>query len=118
MLPRVRRTRPGNNDTNIGDRRPWDQAWRSMPFRRLRSLPKIEVDGALIAHFGPVVSAAISLVPLHCRKRLSPETETCPICGQTTAGEPRSLAILHPQFARGLSFGIGAWVHLSCFEGL
>jgi hypothetical protein len=42
------------------------------------------------------------------------KSEICPICGQATVAGSRTAASLEPEFASGLSFLIGVWVHPEC----
>ena len=98
------------------DRTTWNNAWASMPYRRLENLPKIDVAGLIGLHLGELLSATISQDPpqysdTNCRK-----LEGCPVCGATTEGTRRLPATLHPMFENNFTCGLGVWVHLSCFE--
>jgi BASS family bile acid:Na+ symporter len=97
------------------DRAEWDQAWGSMPHRRLLTPPKIDVVGCFSGS-GEVVSVTISGDPLEFSNMAWRPSETCPVCGASTVGTERLPASLHPTFANGLSYGLGVWVHPSCFE--
>ena len=95
------------------DRPEWDQAWASMPHRRLPTKPKVALASS---GCGEVVSATISEDPPQFSNKAWRQSEDCPVCGATTAGAQRLPASLHPTFADGLSCGLGVWVHRSCFE--
>jgi hypothetical protein len=98
------------------DRTAWDQAWRAMPHRRLESPPRIEFNRGFLDQFGDLVSVTISLDPPEYSERAWRESESCPVCGDTTAGAERLPATLYPNFASGRSYGLGVWVHRACFE--
>jgi hypothetical protein len=99
------------------DRAEWDQAWASMPHRRLLPSPKIDVACFFGSAFGEVVvSVTISEDPPQHSDKPWRQSETCPVCGASTAGTRRLPATLHPTFANGFSYGLGVWVHQSCFE--
>jgi hypothetical protein len=97
------------------DRHEWDLAWASMPHRRLLTPPTIDVTGHLPG-CGEVVSATISEDPPQFSKKAWRPSDTCPLCGAATMGTERLPATLHPGFANGLNYGLGVWVHRSCFE--
>jgi hypothetical protein len=99
------------------DRAEWDQAWASMPHRRLLALPKVDFAASFGSGFGQVVSVTISKDPPEFSNKVWRLSEDCPVCGATTAGMERLPANLHPTFANGISYGLGVWVHRSCFEG-
>src|SRR5262245_45030980 len=94
------------------DRRDWDRAWAAMPHRCLASSPKID-----LSEYGEVASATISLNPPQFSQKVVRVSESCPVCGVTTAGTARLCASLHPVFDNGLGgLGLGVWVHERCFE--
>lgn len=99
------------------DRAEWDQAWASMPHRRLLAPPKIDVAGSLGSGCGELVSTTISEDPPQFSSKAWRPSENCPVCGVSTVGMQRLPASLHPTFAGGLSYGLGVWVHRSCFDG-
>jgi hypothetical protein len=101
---------------NGKDRAEWDRAWASMPHRHLPTPPRIDVAGSLNSGFGDVVSVTISEDPPQFSAKPWRQSETCPVCGATTAGTQRLPATLHPTFANGFCYGCGVWVHQSCFE--
>jgi hypothetical protein len=98
------------------DRAEWDRAWRAMPHRRVATLAELGGGGNLIGRFGQPESATLSLDPPRFVERVWRESECCPVCGGSTAAADRLPASLHPQWANGLSVGIGVWVHRTCFE--
>jgi len=98
------------------DRTAWDQAWRAMPHRRLESSPRIDVGREFGDHFGDLLSVTISLDPPEYSQRTWRESESCPVCGDPTTGSERLPASLHPIFASGFRYGLGVWVHRTCFE--
>jgi hypothetical protein len=98
------------------DRAEWDRAWSAMPHRRLLNPPTIDVAGDLGSGCGKVVSVTISEDPPQFSDKPWRESETCPVCGASTAGMRRLPATLHPTFANGFNYGAGVWVHPSCFE--
>lgn len=102
--------------TENDDRTAWNQAWASMPHRRLLAPPKIDVAGIFGSSFGEVVSVTISENPPEYSDKPWRPSETCPVCGATTGGTRRLPACLHTAFANGFSYGLGVWVHQSCFE--
>ena len=98
----------------LKNRAEWDQAWASMPHRRLLTPPKIDVVGSF-SGCGRVVSVTISEDPPVFSNKACRVSEICPVCGATTVGTDRLPASLHSQFANGFSYGLGIWVHRSCF---
>jgi hypothetical protein len=98
------------------DRAEWDQAWASMPHRRLLTPPKIDVAGSFGSGFGELVSVTISEDPPEYNNKPWRPSEICPVCGATTVGTTRLPSSLHPTFANGFSYSLGVWVHRSCFE--
>jgi hypothetical protein len=98
------------------DRTDWDQAWASMPHRRLRTPPAPDALGSVYSGFGEIVGATISEDPPAFSQVAFRPSETCPVCGTTTAGTERMPATLHPTFASGFSGGFGVWTHRSCFD--
>jgi hypothetical protein len=98
------------------DRAEWDRVWAWMPHRRLLTPPKVNVGGSLSSGCGELVSVTISEDPPQFSSKAWRPSETCPVCGATTAGTERLPASLHPTFANGFSYGLGVWVHRSCFE--
>ncbi len=98
----------------------WERAWRAMPHHRPLSPPSIDVGEGLNGHFGAVVGVTISLVPPEysqlSHNRLGPESETCAVCGHDTSAPTRIPAMLNTAFERGFRYGMGVWVHRSCFE--
>jgi hypothetical protein len=98
----------------------WDRTWRALPHRRLLSPPSIDVGEGLTEHFGDVLAVTISLVPPDYiqlfYQRVALESETCPVCGQETSKPTRLPAMLNAAFESGFHYGVGAWVHRSCFE--
>jgi hypothetical protein len=102
--------------TENDDRTAWDRAWASMPHRRLLAPPKVAVSDSFVASFGKIVSVTISADPAAYSEKNWRQSEVCPVCGTTTAGKDRLAASLHPTFENGFSYGLGVWVHPSCFE--
>jgi ribosomal protein L37AE/L43A len=80
------------------------------------SPPKVGVSRDLIDRFGAVVVATISRCPPRYVERVWRESDSCPICGETTAGADRLAASLFPTLASGFRYGVGIWVHRTCFE--
>jgi hypothetical protein len=99
------------------DRAEWDQAWSSMPHRRLLTPPKMEVASRLGLDWGAVVSVPIAEDPPQFSNQGRRRSEDCPVCGATTVGAQRLPARLLPTFANGPGFFFSVWVHRSCFEG-
>jgi hypothetical protein len=91
-----------------------------MPHHRLLSPPSIDVGDGLAEHFGDVVDVTVSLVPEEYSRlwsqRVAPESDTCPVCGKETSEPTRLSAMLNARFESGFHYGLGAWVHRSCFE--
>jgi len=98
------------------DRTAWDEAWASMPHRRLLAPPQVDVSSSFGRAFGELVSVTISEDPPEYSDKPWRKSETCPVCGATTAGTNRLAASLHPTFANDFSYSMGVWVHQSCFE--
>jgi hypothetical protein len=98
----------------------WDRAWRAMPHHRLLRPPSIDVSEGLAGHFGDVVAVTISLVPPeYCQlfdQRVAPQSEACAVCGEETSKPTLLSASLNVTFEIGFHYGLGAWVHRSCFE--
>ena len=100
-----------NMSIDSDDRNAWDQAWASMLHRRLLVSPKTDVGA-----FGELVDVTISGVPPEHADKVQPATEICPVCGKIADESARVLASLYPRFSNDFSYGIGVWVHKSCFE--
>lgn len=98
------------------NRAEWDQAWASMPHRRLLTPLRIDVVRYFGSDCGDVVSVTISEDPPQFSHKGWRSSEDCPVCGATTVKTERLPATLHPTFARGFSYGLGVWVHGACFE--
>jgi hypothetical protein len=98
----------------------WDRAWRAMPHHRLVSAPGIAVADGVAEHFGDVVAVTISLVPPEYSRlfsqRAAMDSEMCAVCGNATSEPMRLSAMVNVRFASGIRYGLGAWVHRSCFE--
>jgi hypothetical protein len=112
----TRRGRAGPAPISEEDREELYRVWRAMPHRRLTSPPRVAIDRQLLDHFGDPVAVTIVQDPAKYSHMARRESETCPVCGETTAGAARLPASLYPSFAGGFSFGLGVWVHRSCFE--
>lgn len=102
-------------DLSDEDRAAWDK-WSAMPHRRLLAPPKVDVVGNLGAEIGEPVMVTISQNPPQYSDRPWRKSEVCPVCGETTAGMSRLPACLHPKFECGFSYGLGVWVHQTCFD--
>src|SRR5262249_25167232 len=98
------------------NREAWDQAWSSMPHRRLESRTGGVADDSLVRDWGDVTSATLSLAPSVYTELVERESQTCPVCGASTTDSERLAASMNVRFADGRSVGICVWVHRSCFE--
>jgi hypothetical protein len=78
--------------------------------------PKVDVVGSFGSGFGEVVSVTISQDPPEYSDKPWRKSEVCPVCGEMAAGPAQLPASLYPRFASGFSYGLGVWIHQSCFE--
>src|SRR6516162_108298 len=96
------------------DRAEWDRLWSARTQRLLTGKCKLDVS----RHFPSekVKSVTIADDPTEFAARVHRVSEICPVCGETTAGQVRLGASLEVTIDRGLSLGMGVWVHPACFE--
>src|SRR5262249_29131154 len=78
------------------DRTAWNQAWGSMPHRRLLTQPKVDVFGRKVdvpSRSGPgvdeLVEITISENPPEYSDRVWRQSEICPVCGEATVETAR-----------------------------
>ena len=97
------------------DRDKFDDVWRSMSHRRLLTPPMVDVQGGTTT-LGEAVTVTISEDPPQYAHIMTRRSEICAVCGATTVETIRLPVSLHPTFANGYTFMLGAWVHTACFE--
>ncbi len=91
----------------------WESAWRA----RLDRLPNgCKVDVAASWPHAAVASVTVSASPPEFADRVWCESDVCPVCGGSTAGQPRCKASLDVQFADGFGLFVGAWAHAGCLD--
>ena len=98
------------------EREDWDQAWGEVQPREATVPLRGFVTPRDLSSWGPVVGATVSLPPPEFKDRVSPENETCPLCGASTTGGERHSALLSPTFRNGLGYSAPVWVHVSCYD--
>src|SRR5262245_21884507 len=98
------------------DRAEWDRLWSSTTQRSLPSVPKVGVKLSIGSSPVTVVEVTISADPNEFSDRVWRQSDVCPVCGQSTAGETRLATSLDVILENGLMYGVGVWTHRSCFE--
>jgi len=107
------------NDDDLHYRKEWDLAWRSRTQRQLPAAPQTyfrDIDLFQGPALGPPVAFTISDDPPEFAGRIFRQSEICPVCGHSTAGQPRVAASMHLTFEIGFSPTLGVWAHTTCFE--
>lgn len=97
------------------ERTEWDAAWRSRPLRQLVNPVQIHVVPTVNDDWGEVIGVEIAPDPPQFERLIWRETDVCPICGMGTSTGERPAATIYPYFTTGFSYGLGVWVHESCF---
>jgi hypothetical protein len=98
------------------DRTEWDNVWRNRPLRRLVGPVQIDVAPSPNHDWGDVTRVDIAIDPPQFESGVWRKDEICPVCGRATSTKESRVAVtIYPYFANGVSFGLGAWAHESCY---
>jgi len=96
------------------DREEWDRLWSA---RTQRILPgPCMLDLPRECRSETLTRVTIFDCPSEVAHLVFRGSDTCPICGTSTACCARVAASLDVTFASGLSLGMGVWAHEGCFE--
>ena len=98
------------------DEAEWQEAWQSMPNRRVRHPEQVHVDSSLKGHFGPVREILIALVPDKYVSCAGISSDSCPLCSGSTNPDDRLAAQLQLNFERIENIATLVWVHRQCFD--
>jgi hypothetical protein len=99
------------------DRKEWDQAWKSMPNRRLSYLDTIDWKSLTNHEVGEVTDVTFVEVPAKFRGVIYITARTCATCGRVTEDQSELTEIfLSPQFIEFPAVGFGALAHKPCID--
>ena len=108
--------------TDAEDREEWDRAWgTARPRTAPVPLPGYQTPKEL-AGWGSVLSATVVLPPAavsaeYASMATPPQSDTCPLCGISTASGQRLSGLLCPDYGNHRSFLVSVWLHSACYEG-
>ncbi|MCI0742676.1 MAG: hypothetical protein L0Y72_26885 [Gemmataceae bacterium] len=90
-------------------REEWDRRWGAKTQRVRPAGCNLDLSHF---QFGNVSSVTISADPVEFADRVWRESELCPVCGKSTASQPRVAATLNVCAEIGLKLGIGVWAQI------
>ena len=111
-------------DYSLGgkDREEWDRLWGGSTFRLLPGKCMLNLKTSF--EFLSVKAVSVSADPPEFAGRMRRESDSCPVCGESTAGCSRMAAHLTVEyhtppdwpFKSEPYYWVGVWVHQPCFE--